>query len=94
MSGVKGRSGRRTKYEENVLQNSIEIGLKLLNKTMNDESIPEKERLEIITPYLQKKLPDLHLVQGQIEHVSIESQEKLLTLLERRNDRLLTNDNK
>ena len=56
MSGVKGRSGRKTNYQsidfEKLVQKSFEIQMRFFD----DENVPDEKKIEYASRYLAKRV--------------------------------------
>jgi hypothetical protein len=67
MAGVKGRSGRLTKIEENYGRNLGLKGLQLLSDYVNDPDVSREDKLTRLQPYLVKMLPETIRLESQSE---------------------------
>ena len=57
MSGVKGFSGRKSKFEEDTLMDVVNLSVKTVRQFLQDENIPLEKRVAIAKDFGLRKIP-------------------------------------
>ena len=80
MSGVKGKSGRKSHYRELDIMEVVNLSIKTIRDYLKDPSIDLHRRAQLAHAFALKRIPEKH--QHEITHELNELEQAILTKLQ------------